>query len=652
MSLNHWIDDDDTTADGIHYFDKSNNFSFVVSRHNDTTFISPTMTEGLVELRIGVLLPFHQKDSEATKKLTLSGASAIRMAVAEINTQRMIPGAYITLIEKDSYPKEAEGQASITQAVYAAVSLIQKGVIGVIGDVSSSWTSLSALMTSTLQIPQCSFSAVATSLSDKTQYGYFFRTISTNLAYTDAALTFVLSQGWPMIGILYSDDDFGQQLSQNMIMKARTQGIKVTSYQTFYSDGPVSDVQTSVETLMATGSRIILLAAENDAQLTALTVAAHLGYINNDTVWITFGENTDALWNAVDRFNSVITRRINHVNIYNNTNGNNTYQWMTNVDPIEYAANSTAVLNTIAFNSTFAGGVFMFRYRLNLTGYAPYDEFMRKWAKLDPAMAAYSCMMAMAHGFNHVIQNSTNTNSTMKKLAAGQLGEYMTPSTFNTSFVGPEGPVLFDENGDTMKGNPVYIGSIIANDLHLISEPIYHDGTVKVPTGTPDQKLLTTSSTALTYAIMSVASFGILAAIATILLVLIYRKRETFKASRNLIAKNYRVYRIFNNIFITRTVVRDFQLLKVSGGILAFDAVILMIWLSTSEVQTVDVPVSSSAYYVGCDFHGPTNMVFVWILTVFAAMQLAFATFLAFKTRSVGKNYSKYSEYKQIGLSV
>lgn len=73
----------------------------------------------------------------------------------------MIPGAYITLIEKDSYPKPVEGQAAITQAVYSAISLIQEGVVGIIGDISSSWTSFSALMTSTLKIPQCSFSAVA-----------------------------------------------------------------------------------------------------------------------------------------------------------------------------------------------------------------------------------------------------------------------------------------------------------------------------------------------------------------------------------------------------------------------------------------------------------------------------------------------------------
>lgn len=89
------------------------------------------------------------------------GSSAIRMAVNDINNRQVIPGAYITLIEKDSFPDSAVTQMSVTNAVYASVTLLQQGVIGVIGDISSSWTSLSALMTSTLEIPQCSFTANA-----------------------------------------------------------------------------------------------------------------------------------------------------------------------------------------------------------------------------------------------------------------------------------------------------------------------------------------------------------------------------------------------------------------------------------------------------------------------------------------------------------
>ena len=52
---------------------------------------------------------------------------------------------------------------------------------------------------------------VLASLSDKSQFSYFFRTVPTNLLYSDAAIAFIVSQSWPTIGVLYSDDDFGQQ---------------------------------------------------------------------------------------------------------------------------------------------------------------------------------------------------------------------------------------------------------------------------------------------------------------------------------------------------------------------------------------------------------------------------------------------------------
>lgn len=40
-----------------------------------------------------------------------------------------------------------------------------------------------------------------------------------------------------------------------------------------------------------------------------------------------------------------------------------------------------------------------------------------------------------------------------------------------------------------------------------------------------------------------------------------------------MIAKNYRIYRIFNNIFITRTVITDAQLIKTTSIVVAADMV-------------------------------------------------------------------------------
>lgn len=52
----------------------------------------------------------------------------------------------------------------------------------------------------------------------------------------------------------------------------------------------------------------------------------------------------------------------------------------------------------------------------------------------------------------------------------------------------------------------------------------------------------------------------------------------TLSIYRNLIAKNYRIYRIFNNIFVTRTVVTDWQLLKVSGSMALIESVKKFMW--------------------------------------------------------------------------
>ncbi|ORZ15701.1 7 transmembrane sweet-taste receptor of 3 GCPR-domain-containing protein [Absidia repens] len=317
-------------------------------------------------------------------------------------------------------------------------------------------------------------------------------------------------------------------------------------------------------------------------------------------------------------------------------------------------------------------------------------------------------MMAMAEGFHNIVKNSTNTTFTLNQLAYRQLGAELSPSAFNTSFVGPEGPINLDQNGDMSTGNyriyniqngeNVNIGNIVAGKLKITSSPIYHDGTANVPTGVPPKISLNPGySTPLSIILVTVSAIGTLLAVISICLVIIYRKREVFRMASplfcvleligfilcytsvlffigdksklscivvpvalnlgwslvlgNLIAKNYRIYHVFNNIFITRTLVENRQLLKVSGSIMLIEMVTLVLWLCLCNPQTFMVPMPGNSYYIDCLYNGPSDA-FVVFLTLIAACELAFAAFLAYKTRSVGKNYSKYSEYKQLALSV
>lgn len=178
-------------------------------------------------------------------------------------------------------------------------------------------------------------------------------------------------------------------------MKARRNGIHVKSYQSFYKEGPRSDIKKSVDTLAATGARVILIIAEGAAQLAAMTVASHSGYINNDTVWITIEADTDSLFAAINDFNSILEKRANGTDvvpaIYNvdslEADGNTTTQSLMNlIDPVEYAARTSDNLEPINYNTTFSGGVFIFDVLKELPGYAPFDTFISKWSKLDPTM--------------------------------------------------------------------------------------------------------------------------------------------------------------------------------------------------------------------------------------------------------------------------
>ncbi|KAI9278719.1 periplasmic binding protein-like I, partial [Phascolomyces articulosus] len=348
----------------------------------------------------------------------------------DINARGVIPGAYVTLIEKDSFPEASIDQSAVTDAVYASVTLLQQGVIGVIGDVSSSWTSLSALMTSTLEIPQCSFTASAIAFSDKTQYKYFFRTIPTQVIMADVMLAFVAKQGWSKVGVIYTDDPVGQQFCQHAIIQASNSNIQITRYQAFSQDNPQEDASGSLYNVTTGGARVIMVAATGDALTSIMVQAAEMGYMANEYVWLLIGDPTEDLQQAIDSRNANLT-----------TTPDTT---MTTASDYPLAINSSTPIN---FNQTY-NGLIMFDNWLSLYGYDPFEQFLDAWSQLDPKALAYSCMMVMAEGFSHTIANTTNHTHGIEQLQTGDLGQYMVPTAFNVGYVGPEGPMMFDSNGD------------------------------------------------------------------------------------------------------------------------------------------------------------------------------------------------------------
>lgn len=75
--------------------------------------------------------------------------------------------------------------------------------------------------------------------------------------------------------------------------------------------------------------------------------------------------------------------------------------------------------------------------------------------------------------------------------------------------------------------------------------------------------------------------------------------------------------------------------------------------LAVSRPFPTRIDTSFSRHYWECHASNQKiELVFRVLSTVYAAIMLLFATFLAYKTRAAGRRYSHYSETKQMGLSV
>ncbi|KAI8888725.1 periplasmic binding protein-like I [Backusella circina FSU 941] len=633
---------------------------------NGTVIIKPTFnTSGLTELKVGILLPFSQKNDKLTAEIVWGGSSAIRMAANAINQKGMIPGAYITLVHKDSFPNEQAGdQGAVTEAVYASVTLLQQGVIGVIGDVSSSWTSLSALMTSNLEIPQCSFTATSIGFSDKTQYKYFFRTIPTKVTLADVMLDFAVSQRWGQIGIIYSNDPLGQQFYQRVMAQATYKKLTVTGTQVLMPGANTDEITDVLDFVSNSSMRVLLIGITGSDQISLIMQAAKMNLLTPEYAWLLMDDNTNTLYRAVEK-------------------------------------NNNETQDLINFNNTF-NGIFFFDTKLSLDGYPPFEAFLDEWSQLDPRSfpnagrrnvstnegPAYSCMMTMARGFNKTISTMPNQTLALEKLSNRSLGSSMTPLTFDTGYLSPEGPLHYDSNGDLTTGNHrifnlqygnrVSIGSSIAGNLELTQLPMFHDGTFQPPADSPPSVSVNPDYT--NPVAQVILSFAIT--------VIIYRKHDVFRASSPLfcclelvgfvftygsvismlgiptkavcfispITFNLGfllVLGIFNNIFISRKVITDSQLMKTTSVVVSIDMIILVIGLMVCQPQPELIRLTYNTHYWSCvpEKSGSTYF-FLLFTSIYAACMLAFATFLAYKTRSAGRHYDHYNECRQMGLSV
>ena len=163
---------------------------------------------------IGAVLPVHTSLKGACGPINALGvvySEAIAYVIEKINKKKdFIPGVTLAFDIRDSC-------SSINDALEETLDLLtlriqQKGygVSAMIGEFSSAVTIPIAQLLKLFQLPLISFSATDPSLSDKSQFNNFFRTVPSDY-YEAKALTHILDRfNWTYVAAVYSGDVYGR----------------------------------------------------------------------------------------------------------------------------------------------------------------------------------------------------------------------------------------------------------------------------------------------------------------------------------------------------------------------------------------------------------------------------------------------------------
>ncbi|KAF9912994.1 hypothetical protein EC991_005862 [Linnemannia zychae] len=661
-----------------------------ISTENITAF-----NNGIVDLgqpapntiNFGILLPLNLslQDEYHWRSIVIGGISAIRLAIEEVNAQKILPVNISLTMRNSQNPVRSPSGGS--NAMLSAAYFVTSNVSAVIGDTVSWLSEYSAAVTSAVHIPQCSFTSISDDLSSKSLYNYFIRTIPSGDDYATQLLEYIKAMGWRRIGIIHSSNSFGVGLAASIVRRAPTYGIRITLWEATYLHYFNSQGFTqALSTLKSSGSLINLILCTDIDMLRALEEIHKEGMAEYPYVWISFNDIAHDI---------------------------RTYFSGPNRPPAS------------AFN-----GLIMADIAYDFEGNPVYDIFFKRWQSLDPNLypgtgpesilshaesRAYSCAWMLALGYQQEIENARRRGVSetliVRDLVTGQF-----PRTFgnlsddlfsNIAFDGPAGNITLDDYGNMIGGNWMFYQLQGGASVAVAESRLTMDGEQSItifpkkhvwPGSRNNQTPLdspawvrqnVTWSEPLAKVLVSIATLLALACVLMIGVVIWKRKDPVIKASSpcfcileligiimlcaaipmkigetlgpvcytialffmggiNLILsaiviKNYRVYRIFNNVYSNKIVMRDSVLLKHAGVLFLalMSAPIIYLAVARPQVIYVVIGISSSAFLClpsnGGNISGSIQMV----MALPTAVVLGFAWFLAYKTRDVSANWNE-----------
>ncbi|KAF9973700.1 hypothetical protein BGZ73_003033 [Actinomortierella ambigua] len=373
-------------------------------------------------------------------------------------------------------------------------------------------------------------------------------------------------------------------------------------------------------------SRIQVLIASGNTQLDVLNAARNAGLMSEEYAWVTSNEISSAYRNRTDRRDF--------------------------------------------------DGLVMVDNGWNLSGYGPYDDFLREWAHLNTTeypgagqstlenneALAYSCAMMIAEAYAEVLRRSGmpggQPNQTMVQaiIKGDMTGEIVMTNFYkNRSFKSPAGPITLNAKGDRVEGYyvvaslqdgyPHNFGLIMTGNYSTYTRPMFKNGSTIPPHDAPLWAVQNPTWHNTGGVILGTASIIVILTTASICIaqVFLLPLGVTLLVGA-LTVKNYRIYRIFNSVGFSNDVFQTRLLMRYVLMIVALCIIppIIQVIMDKPRPMTINI---RQYQWIQCQSNNRTS----WFIgsAILPFVLVLFGVYLAFRTRNV---VFLWNEARQIAL--
>ncbi|XP_052438185.1 extracellular calcium-sensing receptor-like [Carassius gibelio] len=132
-------------------------------------------------------------------------------------------------------------------------------VIGIVGDSNSTPSIAISSVLGLFRVPIVSYFATCSCLSNREKYPSFFRTIPSDAFQVRAMIKILKHFGWTWVGLVYSDDDYGNHAAQSFLQDVEVFGGCVAFSEILPLDNNRKDIQHTVGVIQASTARVVVV---------------------------------------------------------------------------------------------------------------------------------------------------------------------------------------------------------------------------------------------------------------------------------------------------------------------------------------------------------------------------------------------------------